>query len=233
MVKNLDSLPVFLKILIERIRIIIFVLICILYVLLFKMMNFSSPSKQVEIDEDKFEIFKLVDIVEYVPAPAPIPEPEPVPPQIEEVIQVEDQPVASEIIQEVEEVVQEIPKEQPVVENEDQTAHNVGSTQGVEEIEYFPQHKITVVPVIPTKEILSKIVYPPMAHRQGIQGVVYLELYIDQDGIIRKIEVLKDPGHGFAEAAIAAMDGIKCEPAQANGVNVPVRFRYPVKFTLK
>lgn len=232
MIKNLESLPVIFRILIERIKIIIFVFVCILYVILFKIMNFSNaPKQQQKIDEDKYEILKLVDIVEYIPEP--VAEPEQISPQIEDVIQVEDQPVASEVIKEVEEVVQEIHEEKPVQQNEDQTAHNVGTSAGVEEIEYLPQHKITVVPVIPTKEILSKIIYPPMAHRQGIQGVVYLELYIDKDGTIRRIEILKDPGYGFAEAAIAALEGVKCEPAQANGKNVPVRFRYPVKFTLK
>lgn len=231
MIKSLDSLPAFVKFLVERIKVIILLLICILYVVLFRIMNFTTTSKApAEIDEEKYEILKLVDIMEYIPEPEP--EPLPPPPQVEEVIQVEDQAEASEIIQEVEEVVQEIHEEKPVNQNEEQTSHNVGSSSA-EEIEYLPQHKITVVPVIPTKEILSKIVYPPMAHRQGIQAVVYLELYIDADGTIRKIEVLKDPGHGFAEAAIAAMEGIKCEPAQANGKAVPVRFRYPVKFTLK
>lgn len=192
-------------------------------------MNFTTPVKQQEIDESKYEILKLIDIVEYVP---PAPEPEPVSAPVEEVVQVENQPVASEIIQEVEEAVQEI-HEEPVIHSEEQTSHNVGTSASSEEIEYLSQGKISVPPEIPAKEILTKIVYPPMAHRQGIQGVVYLELYIDQNGNIRKAVVLKDPGYGFAEAALAALDGIKCVPAQSNGKNVAVRFKYPVKFTLK
>ena len=55
---------------------------------------------------------------------------------------------------------------------------------------------------------------------------------IDANGVIRKIKVLKDPGHGFAQAAVAALDGITCVPANANGKNCAVRYRYPVKFTL-
>jgi outer membrane biosynthesis protein TonB len=39
-----------------------------------------------------------------------------------------------------------------------------------------------LVPEIPSKEILSRITYPPIALKQGIEGVVYLELFIDADG---------------------------------------------------
>lgn len=101
------------------------------------------------------------------------------------------------------------------------------------DIDYLPQHKISEIPVLPSKEIRSRIVYPPLANRQGIEGIVYLELFIDQKGNIKKIEVLKDPGYGFAEAAINALKDLKCSPAKANGIPVAVRFRYPIRFTLK
>ncbi|HOV14543.1 MAG TPA: energy transducer TonB, partial [Spirochaetota bacterium] len=101
------------------------------------------------------------------------------------------------------------------------------------EIDYLPQHKISDVPILPTDEIKSRMVYPPLANKQGIEGIVYLELYIDQFGNIKKIEVLKDPGYGFAEAALKALEGIKVKPAMSNGVPVAVKFRYPIRFTLK
>ena len=71
-----------------------------------------------------------------------------------------------------------------------------------------------------------------MAMKQGIEGVVYLELYIDEAGNIRRINVLKDPGYGFADAAVAALEGITCKPAMMNDKPVAVRFRYPVRFVL-
>ena len=101
-----------------------------------------------------------------------------------------------------------------------------------DESAFLPQHKISTVPVIPIREVLSKIEYPPMALRQGIEAVVYLGLFIDSKKKIKNIKVLKDPGHGFAEAAVAALKGIVCVPANANGKNVAVRYRYPIKFTL-
>jgi TonB family protein len=101
------------------------------------------------------------------------------------------------------------------------------------EIEYVPQFKITEVPVVPMKEVLSRIVYPPLAAKQGIEATVFLELLIDPTGTIRKVIVLKDPGFGFAEAAQSAMSGIVCTPAKIDGRSVAVRFRYPVRFKLK
>jgi protein TonB len=98
---------------------------------------------------------------------------------------------------------------------------------------YVAQFQITDVPVLPVKEIRSRIVYPTLAAKQGIEATVYLELFIDQAGTIRRATVIRDPGHGFAEAAIAALSGLKCSPAKIEGRNVAVRFRYPVRFTLK
>jgi len=154
-------------------------------------------------DPDRYEILKLVDIEESAP-------PEPTP----DTITIRDQPTASEHVVETDEKVLEI--------------H--GDSSG--DIDYLPQHKISVIPDIPTQTILSRIEYPPMAMKQGIEGVVYLELFIDESGLIRKISVLKDPGYGFAEAAIAAIVGLRCKPASANGTPVAVRFRYPIRFAI-
>lgn len=79
------------------------------------------------------------------------------PPEVKEVketVKVSRQPEASENITETEKEVESEP----------------------EEIVYLPQHKISSVPVVPVREILSRIEYPPMALKQGIEDVVYLEL---------------------------------------------------------
>jgi protein TonB len=99
--------------------------------------------------------------------------------------------------------------------------------------EYAAQYQIDQVPVLPDGQILAQTVYPPLAARQGIQAIVFLELYIDATGHIRKIEVLKDPGYGFAQAAVQALAGVVCQPAQIEGKPVAVKFRYAVRFMLK
>ena len=101
-----------------------------------------------------------------------------------------------------------------------------------QEPNYVPQYSLTQVPVLPTSTILSRIIYPTLAAKLGLEATVILELYIDQTGKIRQIKVLKDPGNGFASAAVAALSGLTCQPAQINGQPVAVKFRYPIRFTL-
>ena len=182
-------------------RPLLFALVIAIHVIVLICVRFSI-SNAVPEEEKVAEIFKLVDVEEFVPPPPP--------PVIEKKEVVVNSVKSSENIQETEKEVLEVE----------------------EEIEYVAQHKISVVPEIPTKEILSKIEYPKMAMKQGIEGVVYLELFIDENGNIRRVNVLKDPGYGFAEAATVALDGIVCKPALMNDKPVAVRFRYPVRFVL-
>lgn len=192
------------------------ILLCVLllHIAALVLVKFHSQV-QAQQKEESYEILKLVDIEEFVPPPPPPKE------EIKEVIPEETvQTAVSETVLVTEEEIIES------VEDEPRTAIP-------QEIEYVPQHKISTIPEIPTKQILENIVYPAMALRQGLEGVVYLELFIDHEGTIRKIEVLKDPGFGFAEAAIDALKDVVCVPATANGKTVAVRFRYPVRFTLK
>ena len=189
----------------------LFAFVLLLHVAAIYVFNFQNKEEAVEtVDFREAEVFKLVDVQEYEkPAPQPV--------EVKkEVVKVSNQPKASEKIVETKEKVQ------------------VEDTSGSKDDsdEFLPQHKISSVPVIPSNQVLSRIVYPPMALKQGIEAVVYLELFIDAKGSIRKIKVLKDPGHGFAEAAVAALKGISCVPASANGKSCAVRYRYPVKFTL-
>ena len=187
------------------VRPLLFSLVIAVHIIVLICVKFSISNAAPE-EEKAAEIFKLVDVEEFVPPPPP-------PPVIQKREVVVNSVKASENIQETEKEVVEV-EEAP------------------EEIDYIPQHKISVVPEIPTKQILSKIEYPKMAMKQGIEGVVYLELFIDEAGNIRHINVLKDPGYGFAEAAIAALDGVTCKPALMNDKPVAVRFRYPVRFVL-
>jgi protein TonB len=105
---------------------------------------------------------------------------------------------------------------------------------GLNDSEYLPLQKISEMPVIAEKSVREKLIYPEMARRAGIVGSVFLELFVDATGTIRKISVLKEnpAGYGFAAAAIGSFDGITCVPAKVDGQAVAVRFRYPIRFTL-
>ena len=200
-------------------KIFVFSIAIVIHVILILTITISTGKKENRKDNT---VFKMVDVKEYIP-PEPVkeepaklpPPPKPIIPE-EQIEVVNQDDIAEDIIE----------TEKEVVEVEIATAKEV-------EIEYLPQHKISDPPGIPTEDILKRVVYPTLANKQKIEGVVYLELYIDSTGEIRNIEILKDPGYGLAEAAIEAISGLSCTPALANGVPVAVRFRYPVRFKLK
>jgi protein TonB len=97
---------------------------------------------------------------------------------------------------------------------------------------YLPITEVTQMPVLPWKKIRSQLVYPQAARNLGLEGTVVLELTLTADGEIRDIRVLTDPGHGFADAAVAALRGQFASPAFLGDDPVAVRYRVPVKFTL-
>ncbi|MDR1898660.1 MAG: energy transducer TonB [Treponema sp.] len=103
------------------------------------------------------------------------------------------------------------------------------------EEEYLPMHLVSQGPEFEESAISRTVNYPPIALRSGIEGRVILELFIDRDGRVRRVVVLREepPGRGFGEAAAKAFEGLRCVPARANGQNVSVRYRYPVTFRIR
>jgi len=199
-----------------RLRVIIFVGVTILHIMLilFVAFNIKTVIKQ---PEPVAGVMKLVDLEEEIPPP---------PPEIPPVPQSTTQePIAENII--------ETDEEPPPV-----TASVSAPTQQYvvpEQVEYLAQHMITQVPVFPEDEIRRNTVYPPIARRSNIEGTVYLALFIDREGNIRDVRVLREnpPDRGFGEAAVNAFRGIRAKPAEANGVPVAVQYRYNITFTLR
>ena len=103
-----------------------------------------------------------------------------------------------------------------------------------DESNYVGQFNAAIAPVFPMNYIKSRVIYPPLAKEQGIQNVVViLELLVDKNGEIKKVNVLKDPGFGFAEAAVKGFQGVKVTPARdPSGNPISIRFRFPFRFVL-
>jgi protein TonB len=101
--------------------------------------------------------------------------------------------------------------------------------------DYIPMHKISEAPEFDEREIFAALVYPPIAQRSGIEGRVILELFIDLNGIVQRVIILREEpqDRGFGEAAVKAFTGRRGIPAKANGIPVSARYRYPVRFQIK
>ncbi len=75
--------------------------------------------------------------------------------------------------------------------------------------------------------------YPAEAARAGVTGAVMLELVVDADGRVAEATVIAPAGHGFDEAALAAVRQFRFAPGRADGKPVPVKVTYRYAFVLK
>jgi protein TonB len=182
-----------------------------------------SLESQAPPPEPELPVMKLTDIREAVPpppAPAAPPEKPPADPPPAGIVE-----SIAETMVETDEVP---PPSDPVPAFQPQPRRP-------EAEEYLPMHHVSVPPVFSEDEIIRALDYPPIARRSGVEGLVYLELFIDRRGSVRQVIILKEEpsGRGFGEAAVKAFSGLRAVPAQANGSPVAVRYRYPVRFRLR
>lgn len=87
-----------------------------------------------------------------------------------------------------------------------------------------------------TVAVLIKLVqpiYPEIARKAGIEGMVILKIQIDETGKVVDAKVLQSLGAGCDEAAIAAAMRCKFKPAMQRDKPVKVWMSYPVRFRLK
>jgi len=100
---------------------------------------------------------------------------------------------------------------------------------------YMEMRFLSSMPVFDMDRIASDLVYPPIAQRSGIEGRVILELFIDRDGIVQRVTILReDPeDRGFGDAAARALMGRRGSPATSNGEPVSCRYRFPVTFRIR
>jgi len=87
-------------------------------------------------------------------------------------------------------------------------------------------------PIGGLESILKKISYPTHARSAGIQGKVYLLVYINEKGGVDDVKLVKGIGGGCDEEAISAVKKSKFEPGANNGVPVKTKVSLPITFKL-
>jgi protein TonB len=80
--------------------------------------------------------------------------------------------------------------------------------------------------------IQKRIVYPEIAKRAGVQGRVFVKAYVDENGNVVKVELLKGIGAGCDEAAMEAVKNTKFSPGRQRGKPVKVQVSIPIVFKL-
>lgn len=80
--------------------------------------------------------------------------------------------------------------------------------------------------------IQSKVQYPEMARRAGIEGRVTVQFIVNENGDVENAEVVRGIGGGCDEAALKVVREAKFKPGRQKGKPVRVRFALSINFRL-
>jgi len=90
------------------------------------------------------------------------------------------------------------------------------------------------VPVEKEPEVIVKKepVYPALALKAGIEGKVWVKSWIDEQGKVREVQIIRSDNDIFNQAAIDAAKEFRFTPAQLKGQPVAVWVTFPFKFKI-
>ncbi len=80
--------------------------------------------------------------------------------------------------------------------------------------------------IIPASQVQP--VYPEEALREGVQGLIVLEMTVDEQGRASGVKVVRGLGHGCDEAWVAAVRQWRFRPATRFGKPIKVRYVLPI-----
>ncbi|MEX0661879.1 MAG: energy transducer TonB [Balneolaceae bacterium] len=81
--------------------------------------------------------------------------------------------------------------------------------------------------------IQNEIEYPEMARRAGIEGRVYVQFIVNEEGQVEDPQVIRGIGGGADEEALRAVSQAQFEPGMQRGRPVRVQYSLPVVFRLQ
>lgn len=81
--------------------------------------------------------------------------------------------------------------------------------------------------------IHKKVEYPALAKKAGIEGKVYLLVYVNESGNVDDVKILKSVPGGCDDAAVKAVKSIKYSPGKNGGVPVKVKLSMVIEFKIQ
>lgn len=82
-------------------------------------------------------------------------------------------------------------------------------------------------------ELQSKIKYPEMARRAGIEGRVYIQFIVNEQGQVEDPQVVRGIGGGADEEALRVVKQAEFKPGMQRGRPVRVQYSLPIFFRLQ
>lgn len=80
--------------------------------------------------------------------------------------------------------------------------------------------------------IVKLVKYPEIAKKAGVQGKVFILAYINENGGVDDVKIIKGIGAGCDEAAIEAVKKTKFSSGKSQGKNVKVKLSISLTFKL-
>ena len=123
---------------------------------------------------------------------------------------------------------------QPPADSQQSPADLPSSGESSQSLSAVPVQPVELgqVTILPRILFKKKVPYPRSAQRAGIEGVVELKIVIDPFGSVLEVQVLRGPGYGLEEAAVAAMKDCRFSPAQIGDQKVAVQMIYKYEFVI-
>ncbi|MBK7104385.1 MAG: energy transducer TonB [Ignavibacteriae bacterium] len=87
-------------------------------------------------------------------------------------------------------------------------------------------------PVGGLESVYKLIKYPELAQKAGVQGKVYVLAFIDENGTVDDVKVVKGIGAGCDEATVEAVKKSKFAPGKSGGKNVKVKMSLQIQFKI-
>ncbi len=81
--------------------------------------------------------------------------------------------------------------------------------------------------------IQARIHYPEIAKRAGVQGRVFVKAFVNEKGIVERVELIKGIGAGCDEEALKAVKATRFKPGMQRGKPVKVQVSIPILFKLQ
>ena len=201
---------------------------------------FSVPTPEPEapvVREEPEVPLDLIDILPTNPTPPPPPPPPAQPPPVE----VSDDVVEQETVAALEIDMQDFtvptgppapPIAPPPPPVQPQTPPAIEETIP-EDDEPFVAVEEPPVLIGGLADLQSRVEYPEMARRVGVEGTVYVHFIVEKDGSVGNLSILRSPNDLLSEAALEAVAASQFIPGMQRGRAVRVRFTLPVKFVLR
>lgn len=98
---------------------------------------------------------------------------------------------------------------------------------------YLAFAQVMPEPVEGLAAVIKKIQYPAIAKQAGLEGKVFVMAYVDENGNVDDVKVLKGVGGGCEEEVIKVLKSTKFKPGMNNGQPVKVKTSLSFAFKLK